>query len=233
MSEVSTRYQGDKGREYFEAAGRFAGDQDLGRTWQSRYFAPFCDSGCTVLDFGCGDGTILRSLVAAKKLAVEVNPYCLERIQNFQSQADVPLEVRGGIEEWHDESADVVISNHALEHVLEPYHVLKGMYRVLRPGGRCVLVTPYDDWRASGQSAWKAADGQNHLYTWNPMNIGNLLTEVGFAVESSRVVTSAWSPKIFWIRRVFGNSAFSAACRALAMVKRRREVLTVAVKPVE
>ncbi|MCB1797278.1 MAG: class I SAM-dependent methyltransferase [Gammaproteobacteria bacterium] len=228
MSEVSTRYQGEKGREYFEAAGRFGGDQDLGRIWQSRYFVPFCSSDTTVLDFGCGDGTILRNLPAGRKLGVEVNPYCLERIAAMNAAQPVPLEVRSGVAEWGEGVADLAISNHALEHVLEPFQVLRGIFAALRPGSTFVLVTPFDDWRAKGQEKWDPTDGQNHLYTWTPTNIGNLLIEAGFTVQSSTIVTSAWTPKIFWVWRMFGDRAFGFASRLVALLKSRREVVTIA-----
>lgn len=80
-------------------------------------------------------------------------------------------------------------------------------------------------------TAWAAGDRQNHLYTWNPLNIGNLLTEAGFDVQSSRMLSTAWSPKLFWVRRWFGDRAFSIACRMFARLRQRREVLTVAKKP--
>ncbi|MER2528084.1 MAG: class I SAM-dependent methyltransferase [Candidatus Competibacter denitrificans] len=228
MTKASVHYQGDQGRQYF--AERFTGDQDFGRRYQSRYFITYCGAEKTVLDFGCGDGTILRALPAARRLAVEINPYCLEKIANFNVHLDLPIAVRQTIDDWEDAIADVTISNHALEHVLAPFDMLRGIYRVLRPGGVFVLVTPFDDWRGKGQREWITGDRQNHLYTWNPLNIGNLLTEAGFEVQSSRLISSAWSPKMFWIHRWFGEAGFSAACGLLARVLQRREVLSVAIK---
>lgn len=233
MTKPSARYQGDRGGDYFAEAGRFSGAQDFGRIWQARIFAPYCGPDRTVLDFGCGDGTILRAVPAQRRLAVEVNPYCLEKINLRNAGLTPPIVTREQLSAWENCIADVVISNHALEHVLDPYNSLLEMRRVLRPEGVLVLVTPFDDWRATGQRKWTSNDKQNHLYTWSPTNIGNLLTEAGFQVQRSCLRSTAWSPKIFWVQRLFGSAVFSATCSLLASLLVRREVLSVASRPRE
>lgn len=222
----SQHYAGEAGRRYF--AERFNARQHFGRQWQSRYFLPYCKSSLTLLDFGCGDGTISRQLPAARKLAVEVNPHCVQVIEQQNEQLGERIEVVADIASVPDACVDLLISNHSLEHVPSPYHVLCQMRRVLRPTGMLVLVTPFDDWRSDDNRAWQPGDRQNHLYTWSPVNIGNLLVEAGFEVESSALQSTAWSPKIFWVRNIFGTAAFRLACRLLAAVINRREVLSVA-----
>lgn len=226
MAETSDHYLGESGRRYF--AERFTTAQDFGRRWQSRYFQPYCGPDKTVLDFGCGDGTILRELAAARKLAVEVNPFCVARIGELNATASVPITVHADITAVGSGLVDVLVSNHSLEHVPEPWRTLAEFRRVLRPNGVLILVTPFDDWRMGTWRAWSPGDRQNHLYTWSPMNIGNLLTEAGFHVQESRLRSVAWSPRIFWVHRLLGATAFSLACRALAAATNRREVLSVA-----
>jgi SAM-dependent methyltransferase len=47
-----------------------------------------------------------------------------------------------------DESFDVIICNHVLEHVGDDLTALSEMHRVLRPGGCAVLQTPYSNFLA-------------------------------------------------------------------------------------
>jgi len=230
MKAVSEHYLGGHGVDYF--AGRFGAVSEYGRIFQSLYFRPHCDAAKHLLDFGCGDGTILRALAASRKIGVEVNLACREFIQQKNASTSPPIEVFDDLSAVGARSVDVAIANHSLEHVLEPLHTLRELHRVLVPGGRLVVVTPFDDWRCQRNRGWIAGDKDHHLFTWSPMNMGNLLGEGGFEVQDARLCAQAWSPKLFWIGRVLGFGAFRVACRGLAVLKNRREVVSVARKPV-
>ena len=123
------------------------------------------------------------------------------------------------------------MANHSLEHVPHPLKILREFKRVLKAGGTVVVVTPFDDWRGAKGLVWRAGDADNRLYTWTPINIGNLLAESGLEVVSTSLQTFSWSQRIFWIHRLFGPRAFRLAGGLLSRLKNRREVLAVARKP--
>jgi SAM-dependent methyltransferase len=229
MIEKSSHYLGERGKKYFEE--RFNEQQTFGISHQSRYFAPFCSPNAVLLDLGCGDGTMLRLLPAAKKYGVEINPHCHKKIHELNRDLSCPINLFDSIYPISDNSVDIVISNHCIEHIPNPFEALNQVKRVLVPGGKFVLVTPFDDWRQKDYNSWKPGHHHNHLYTWPPMNIGNLLTEAGFDVHEVRLSTSAWSPKIFWVHRLFGELPFRIACNLLSRLIQRREVLSIANKP--
>jgi SAM-dependent methyltransferase len=230
MNETSSaHYLGDKGKKYF--TGRFTEQQEFGRIYQSRYFAPYCGPESVVLDFGCGDGTILRQLKARKKIGIEVNPECHKKLVMMNESLDVPIQVHERIDDIPDQSVNVVVSNHCLEHVPHPLQSLMHMKRVLASGGSLVMVVPLDDWRSANNRRWARDDKDFHLYTWSPMNIGNLLTEAGFSVNEITLHTFAWTPKLFWTYKYFGNWLFRIACHVFGFIKNRREILCIAKKP--
>jgi SAM-dependent methyltransferase len=186
---VSPRYQGAMAETYFR--DHFTSEQVFGRQIQSEYFRPHCSYALTLLDFGCGDGSMLRVLPARHHIGIEVNPHCIDAIVRGNAIQAPTIDVRPDIGSVADGSIDVVISNHALEHTLRPLECLAEMKRVLVPGGRLVMVTPFDDWRAPGMDRWHPGDKDNHLFTWSPMNIGNLLHEAGFTVDQARLSARA------------------------------------------
>ncbi len=225
---ISTHYLDAKGQAYY--AGRFDKRMEFGRLFQTRYFRPYCHEERDLLDFGCATGLFLRSLPARRRIGVEVNPRCLGVCRALNEQTGMPIELHEGLDTVGDACVDVVISNHALEHVLNPLRELRHMHRVLRGGGTLVLVMPFDDFRSPKNRYYDPQDKDHHLFTWSPANLGNLVSEAGFAVQECRICTSAWSPRIFWISKCLGMTAFKLACNLLSVLKQRREVFCLAAK---
>ena len=226
---IRDSYVGDSGKEYFNE--KFDGRMTVGRQFQSDYFRPFCNKEKVLVDFGCGDGTILRSLPATQKIGVEINPACHEKIERLNRSVDVPIQVHSDLAQVDDEIADVVTSNHCLEHVPSPLETLKEVSRILKPGGTFVLVVPFDDWRNRQNRTWVENDEDQHLFTWCPRSLGNIVLRAGFEIQSCRVSSQAWSPRIFWVDRIFGRKMFKIACRLYSQVTHRRELVCVGNKP--
>ena len=143
-------------------------------------------------------------------------------IETFDSLVDVP-----------DGVADVAISNHCLEHILTPLETLRELRRKLKPLALHVLVVPFDDWRKKTHRTWRSGDVDNHLYTWSPLNLGNLLTEAGFNVDTCKVMTGAWHPRFFWILRRLHPRAFAIICYIFGIISNRREIVAVVQVPGE
>jgi len=154
---------------------------DLKSRIKVRRFAPYVRPADTVLDFGCAGGGMLGALPGARKIGVEINDVARQAaasdygIEGYKSLAEVP-----------DGVADVVVSNHTLEHIAAPFDALCQLKSKLKPNGLLVLVLPIDDWRA--QRRWDSHDINRHLYTWTPLNLGNLLDEAGFRPEEMRII---------------------------------------------
>jgi len=221
---VSSHYQSDSGELY---QARFANAEFYRRCQVELYFRRHTKPEDTVLDFGCNDGLFLSCLEAKRRIGIEVNPAA--RAQLVSSD----IEVHEDISAVPDEIIDVALSNHCLEHTLAPLETLTQIRRVLRPGGKLVLVLPFDDWRSPIHRNWRPNDPDNHLFTWTPMNIGNLLTEAGFSVEESKHTQYALSNKLRPVRDKLGEKAFLFAASLLSRYKKRSEVFALAFKPGE
>jgi SAM-dependent methyltransferase len=214
---MSDHYVGDKGKLYFKYQNAGALQQgDI----EARKFRPFVTRSATVLDFGCGSGAVLASLDCENKVGIEINAAAQETARSYG------ITVYDSLDAVSMGSVDLVISNHALEHVPNPLHTLKAIKTVLKLEGQLVLYVPIDDWRT--EKFFSAADINRHLYTWTPLLLGNLLDEAGFAVEDVRVITHAWPPRWQRLDRMLPVWAFDAICIGYSAWVKRRQIRAVA-----
>jgi ubiquinone/menaquinone biosynthesis C-methylase UbiE len=96
--------------------------------------------GERLLDAGCG-----RYMKFCKEFAgaAEVVGIDLERVLETDNKT-APFGVRGDLGHlpFPSEHFDIVISRSVIEHLPDPEQVFREFYRVLRSGGRVVIVTP-------------------------------------------------------------------------------------------
>ncbi len=184
-------------------------------------FLPFVAPDASLVDFGSGGGYLLRNLPGRRKIGIELNPVARSEalnvggIRSVESSQDLP-----------DEYADVIISNHALEHVHDPLQVLSSLRRILRIGGKIVFVLPYE---GPGQ-AYDPRDVNKHLFTWNPQTLGNLFQSAGFNVLQVEAIQHQWPAGYENIYRGKGEEAFHAACRDQAVSTGNYQIRLVAVR---
>ncbi|OBI49386.1 class I SAM-dependent methyltransferase [Mycobacterium sp. E787] len=107
------------------------------------YLLPHLAPGLSVLDIGCGPGTITADLAErvapGTVLAIDLFPGVLE-----VARAEVVRRNLGNVTfaaadvhrlEFPDDSFDVVHAHQVLQHVADPVRALREMRRVCRPGG--------------------------------------------------------------------------------------------------
>lgn len=214
---VGHHYKGERGAEYFAWQKQGA---ELGAELELHKFEPHITPDSTVVDFGCGTGYLLGLLAAREAVGIEPNDVARA------DAAERGLRVVASASELPEGFADVVISNHALEHTLRPLDELEAIRRLIKPGGKLVVWLPIDDWRT--QRKPDPADVNHHLYTWTPLLLSNLLDEAGFDVVESRVVAYAWPQLHDRLYRLLPRRLFDAVCVLWSIQRRRRQVMAVA-----
>lgn len=216
---VSSHYLAASGSAY--ARWQFRAGDAMG-VEKARRFAQFVRPADTVLDFGCGSGSVLVALRCGRRLGVEPNPAAA------RVAVERGIEVCDRLELVGDGLADVVISHHSLEHCLRPLDELQQMWRVSKQGGRLVLVVPIDDWRS--QRSYRGGDMSHHLYGWTPQSLGNLIGEAGFEVERVHVITHAWPAMAVRSSGLLPAWAWRAVCATWSVLRRSRQLQIVARK---
>lgn len=142
------RKRKDQAREYFdELAGKFGRSYVPGRSWQALAHTLIALLPAqNVADLGAGEGTLSQLLAktAKKVIAVDNAPKMVE----FGSALAVRhgftnLEYRlGDIEDppIAKNGIDLAILSQALHHAIHPKRAVEAAYRILRKGGRLVIL---------------------------------------------------------------------------------------------
>ena len=120
----------------------------LSQSWNA--FHDSCIAGKDVLDFGCGDGQLSLFLAKEKRprrvVGVDIDVSAIERAHVSLEKTAIPegveVEIQLGSTDGlpvPDQSFDILIAFDCLEHVMSPGNIIRDWYRVLRPGGRCLI----------------------------------------------------------------------------------------------
>ena len=95
----------------------------------------------TVLDVGCGDGTLLISIPSKFKVDIDVNTTYAKRILDkgcIFIRADVTAPP------FRDESFDLIIAGEILEHITNPLSALRNLMKIVKPEHFFIVSVPND-----------------------------------------------------------------------------------------
>jgi 2-polyprenyl-3-methyl-5-hydroxy-6-metoxy-1,4-benzoquinol methylase len=187
----------------------------------SRYFAGVrkdlidrldADSSRSILEIGCGDGSTgayakrqgkcgLYVGVELFSDAAEIAASAIDRVYKANIEGfDIP-EPRG--------SFDVLIAGEVLEHLVDPWAVLKRLRTYLRPGGLAMASSPnvahHSVIRMLLKGEWTLADSgrmdRTHLRWFTPKSYADMFRRCGFDVLSAGPL-SDFSPRAKLVNRL-------------------------------
>src|SRR5436190_752360 len=146
--QLTLRKCRDMAREYFDQlAGKFGRSYVPGRSWQAlahtmiSLLPPW-----TVADLGAGEGTLSQLLAktADRVIAIDNSPKMVEFGAQLAKKHDFTnLEYRlGDIEDppIAKGTVDLAVLSQALHHAIHPEHAIASAHRILRKGGRIVIL---------------------------------------------------------------------------------------------
>jgi 2-polyprenyl-3-methyl-5-hydroxy-6-metoxy-1,4-benzoquinol methylase len=149
-----------------------------------------------ILDVGCGDGIHLNLLREFGKKCwtlegVDINKHAVEMATR------AGLQVHLGIVEEIDlpnENYDLVLMIQTIEHVEKPDEVFLAIHKLLRKGGRLVIVTDNTysiDFKFFKSGYWGGYHFPRHWNLFNLHSLSKLAKKTGFEIE---VLTTMISP---------------------------------------
>ena len=169
------------------------------RRLEARRLLSWCRNlpdGARIIDIGCGDGFHLELLKDFGKQTWQVEGVDAdERAVKMAHQKGLTVH-QGLLENLNlpSETYDLAILIQTIEHLAAPPQLLANVRKLLRPGGRVVIVTDNTDsldFRIFKQRYWGGYHFPRHWNLFNPQTIHLLAEKTGFEVE---VLTTQVSP---------------------------------------
>jgi ubiquinone/menaquinone biosynthesis C-methylase UbiE len=105
------------------------------------------DRNILVVDFGCGNGEILKEIKkinpALKCIGLDVSNEALRQAKEKNPDVDFFKIEDGEKLPLKDSSIDFVFSSEVIEHIYDTQNAFKELSRILKPGGKALITTPY------------------------------------------------------------------------------------------
>ena len=169
----------------------------LGAKFKAQHIIEVC-KGLTfykVLEVGAGDGSILKLLAEAKFApeyhAVEISESGVEHINARKIQNVKSVQIFDGYHlPFGDDSFDLIVLSHVLEHVEHERLLLRELKRVAK---YCVIEVPRD-YKAGVDARIKHFLAYGHINVYTPTSLRYLLNTEGFKVVKD--LTSMIEPEV-------------------------------------
>lgn len=177
-------------RDSYEQAWELAPPDPEPWAWERRrrWLLEEARPGERVLDLGCGAGRFLRALAAAgcTPIGVEIAEAALARARVNAPGAELHLTAVDGDLPLADDSIELVWCSEVIEHVADTTNLLAEVHRVLAPGGRVLITTPFHGRLQGAAVALVRFDDHfdplgQHLRFYTRTSLSRTLTTAGLA----------------------------------------------------
>ena len=205
---------------YEDAADPYYIQQAPERIANAHRLLSLLPSGGRLLEIGCACGFLL---VAAKERGFDVQGVEMSAWASAYARDTYGLDVRTGTLEaaaLPADSLDAVVLADVIEHLTDPRSTLAEIRRVLKPGGRVLMLTPDVGSvvaRVAGPRWWGLLD--DHYVYFSRATLQRRLDDEGFAVERTRSLGRAF-PLGHWVFKLapYSRVLHDATARAVRAV---------------
>lgn len=202
----------DHYRKDAERFDYFAGQNSTNAAYEKlfrKFILRFAGSHDTVVDIGSGGGWA-SSIPHERIFFIDLS---MKNLSSLKSGSSGPVMADAHILPFKDESVELLIASEIVEHLNDPELAAKEMWRVLKPGGRIIVSTPYKERirytlciHCNEPTPWNAhlhSFDREKLFSFFPKNAHRRAYRFG-----SKILVVARAPRIFgrlplWLWRFF------------------------------
>lgn len=157
---------------------------------QTRYPFQFCQylskgfdmkKGDKVLDVGCGRGDFAKGFkdLGLDTIGIDREIGDSETLKEIEVKS---VDFEKDSFPFNSNIFDFVFSKSVIEHLWNPEHFIKECHRVLKPGGRIIIMTP--DWQSQRLIFY---DDYTHRHPYTPLGLEDLLKIHGFKEVKAKI----------------------------------------------
>lgn len=173
-----------------------------------------------ILDVGCAQGTLALLLGEAGHhvTAVDLRPEFLDYARSRYERGEVRFVAGNALELDLPGPFDLVFANQLLEHLVYPLELIRGLTRLLEPGGEIVVTTPNGRYLRSRLPSFRELgdpashehrqffpDGDGHFFAYTAGELRAIFKEAGLADVSVVPYASPWITGHMKIRHLHGK----------------------------
>jgi 2-polyprenyl-3-methyl-5-hydroxy-6-metoxy-1,4-benzoquinol methylase len=173
------------------------------------------DPEARILEIGCGSGETGQLAINAGKAGhyagIDISPAAAARARTFLSEV-----LTGNVDHmelpWATGSFDAVILSEVLEHLVDPWAVLKRVAAVTRPGGLVLASSPNVShyavlaqlFRGRFDLAESGTMDRTHMRWFTPATYAEMFEKAGFSVDIVKPLTP-FAPRTRFLSAVTGG----------------------------
>lgn len=152
-----------------------------------------------LLDIGCGNGKFLKLMkgLGWDVVGIEIDPLAAD-IARKQIGETVII---GSLEDAHfrDNSFDAITMSHVIEHVYNPNSLLRECFRILKPDGQLVILTPNIEGLGHSifKAHWVSLEPPRHIRIFSIPAITRYVEHSGFNI--TLLQTTSFFARRMWM----------------------------------
>ncbi len=132
--------------EYWKTR-KFIACEDFSYKWPClKKYIP-TEANITIVDFGCGAGQIIPKIKkinpSSEYIGLDVSEERIKLNKKKFKNNKFFLIKDGGVLPFKNNSVDYIISSDSIEHVYDTLFAFSEFARILKPGGKIIITTPY------------------------------------------------------------------------------------------